>query len=83
MTYSHRNGETEPPTEEGWYWFDGDKCWRGESQRSLKRPVFVEREEEGGSIYWFGADGDADDACADGWLEGQWWGPIVPPWEQP
>lgn len=81
MTYSHRNGETNEPTERGWYWFDGLQVWSGET--IAKRPVLVEREDgELGSTYWYGANDDEKDACADGWLRGQWWGPVTPPWEK-
>lgn len=81
--YYHRNGETDEPQITGWYWFDGAGAWRGKSAPTLRRPVFVERdEEEGGAVIWYGADDEADDACADGWLRGQWWGPVVPPWSE-
>lgn len=77
--YSHRNGETDEPTVAGWYWFDGIKKW-SDSDPAVRRPVLVEREsDEPGSIYWYGANDDTNDACADGWLHGKWWGPIVPP----
>lgn len=80
-TYTHRNGESEEPTVGGWYWFDGVEVWSGDSV--AKRPIFVEREDgELGSIYWYGANDDADDACADGWLRGQWWGPLEAPWQE-
>lgn len=82
--YSHRNGENSEPTISGWYWFDGVGTWRQTPPETIrKRPVFVEREEEGGAIIWYGADDDANYACADGWLKGQWYGPIISPWHAP
>jgi len=77
--YSHRNGESDEPKVAGWYWFDGVTLFP--PQEYIKRPVLVEREDdELGSKYWYGATEDADDACADGWLEGHWWGPVHAPW---
>lgn len=76
MTYLHRNGETEPPTEAGWYWFVGRKrhhprrvrwagtirLWWNAGELRTKVPVWS--------------------PCLVDDLVGQWWGPITPPWEQ-
>jgi hypothetical protein len=74
MTYTHRNGETEPPQVAGWYWFTG---------------VFAGNERYVGSVTV--ARSFAGNLCVIGSSEsislelqfwaGQWWGPIVPPWE--
>lgn len=66
--YSHRNGETEPPTKEGWYWFKGRTYDNGNASgtwfvSTVTRPVVAS--EEGELTDW----------------EGQWWGPVSPPWE--
>lgn len=78
QAYAHRNGETDEPMVAGWYWFDGKELFP--PQHVIKRLVLVEREEDGGSVYWYGAENDERFACADGWLKGQWWGPVTPPW---
>ncbi len=74
-TYIHRNGETEPPTESGWYWFIGRK--HKHSKRVSKAGAYR---------VW----GDAGElrinippwsACWVDELEGRWWGPVSPPWE--
>lgn len=67
--YSHRNGETEPPTiDEGYFWFHTDD--------SVIQPH--------GMIHIFdGAcfeDGKMWDIAE---LTGRWWGPVTPPWEKP
>ena len=66
--YSHRNGETEPPTEEGYYWSsDNDTDY-------MSGVVQVSES------YVFGSLSEFDK----GYLElfkGQWWGPVTPPWD--
>jgi hypothetical protein len=65
--YSHRNGETEPPTEDGWYWV------------SSPPPVFREGTVlvVDGCVYDFQEDQFTLDELAGV----QWWGPVTPPWE--
>lgn len=76
--YSHRNGESEQPTVNGWFWFDGTHPTLG---IIMKRPILVESDgDDPACVFWYGATDDANEACADGWLHGQWWGPVVPPW---
>lgn len=74
MTYSHRNGETEPPTVRGYYWFKGIIMRYGDPQdiADLK------------TVEWLGDCGvivneESDDFLAD--TKGQWYGPVTPPWE--
>lgn len=72
--YTHRNGETEPPTIlEKFYWFRA-------SMGSYYEATF-------GCYYIMPADGNKgpylhDDDTEISKLEGQWWGPVTPPWEQ-
>lgn len=63
--YAHRNGETEPPTEQGNYWFKGVLLF-------LDRPG--REREETTLIVNVSSDFVLDK------YDGQWWGPIVPPW---
>ena len=64
QTYSHRNGETEPPTVNGWYWYYHEDDWYGmyhvTGDRYELGPISGVLSEE---------------------FEGQWWGPVVAPWE--
>lgn len=74
MTFSHRNGETEPPTVAGRYWFDGYRIWSDSKGQNVKDIVEIN---ERGWIY----------NCIGGWTDslmdfnGKWYGPIVAPWE--
>lgn len=75
MTFSHRNGETEPPivaTDNGlWFWFDGED--------NNSRP-----QDEWFGVFWV-TDTYAMDTRGEkiplGELPGKWWGPLTPPWE--
>lgn len=77
MVYTHRNGETEAPTVPGKYWFDGSAIlWTGEIKlrqaldaigRDSRILVWEERSLEHLPVAQF---------------SGQWFGPIVAPWEQ-
>lgn len=71
--YNHRNGETEPPTESGWYWFSGES--HDVTHAGLIHVVHGIKHPE------------AWPAWSDGWdylseYHGQWWGPITPPWRE-
>lgn len=84
MTYSHRNGETEPPTDEGWFWCYG-------SVRIPNEPINVT-----GMLYvgtwhdgsWLANVGNkqlvAIGVSAGVHPQGEWycrwWGPVTPPW---
>lgn len=64
--YTHRNGETEPPTVKGNYWFKGillfiDSPGREREETSLVVNVSL-------------------DFMLDKYV-GRWWGPVMPPWE--
>jgi len=74
--YSHRNGETEPPTVEGWYWWSGTVVG-AYAEKGLVN-ITVPRDSK--IQIW--------PSWCDGWLgaedmPGQWYGPVVAPWEQP
>lgn len=71
--YSHRTGETEPPVIEGYYWLDGTL----DNNTPFRGIVTVKAHDEHPLLYPVGYDGwfHPDE------LRGQWWGPIVPPWE--
>lgn len=82
MTYSHRNGETEPPTVEGWYWFQGAITYRGMQDLpwwglvavpSYRGHVASMRPHTQSNIL---AHVNLDET------KGRWWGPIEPPWLQ-
>lgn len=73
MQYSHRNGESEPPTMAGHYWFKGRRSrWK---IQHLLWVVMVDKHSYGVVV--------SSDMCIPvSEYEGQWWGPIQPPWEQ-
>ena len=74
--WKHRNGETELPTIEGWYWFEGRKT---RHPKRMNRRVMVP--------VWQGNDGlraryDSMRSDTVDKFTGQWWGPVTPPWEE-
>lgn len=73
--YSHRNGETDPPTDAGYYFFKGRRI---KQRKGYNRAVFMRIWEHEGTLrHYFGSPGTVDE------LTGQWWGPVSPPWENP
>jgi hypothetical protein len=77
--YSHRNGETEPPTQEGEYWFRGRVLNRPVAQRvHVNTWRFGDGREELLISNPFLDDGNEMEMNK---CDGRWWGPIVPPWE--
>lgn len=78
MMYTHRNGETIPPTETGRYWFKG--LVRSMEYNAITS-VINDDEYAGYLAAWY-------EFCGDGWFEstkafnGQWWGPVLAPWEE-
>jgi len=73
--YLHRNGETEPPTVDGWYWWSGTVIG-AYAEKGLVN-ITVPRNDANIQIW---------PSWCDGWLgakdmQGQWYGPIVAPWE--
>lgn len=77
--YSHRNGETEPPTEAGIFWFRG-KLHHEEYYHDVADLQTVVANNYSGINDFFAIAGEE---CLHGVsdAEGQWWGPIVSPWE--
>jgi hypothetical protein len=79
MTYLHRNGETDPPTEPGYYWFSFG--WRNKTSDTVKGGLVA-------SVYISAANALAvalmysDVRYSQDQLDGRWWGPVTPPWEQ-
>ncbi len=75
QSYDHRNGETEMPTIQGWYWFRGRvDDWDESGLVKVNEPndAFPTRIISPQWIYgWMKADS----------FIGQWWGPIVAPWD--
>lgn len=74
MTYSHRNGETTPPSVGVWYWFWGRVIKPGQTRGS--RRMTIVRCYPGGFI----VDGKYF-RFAEIQFDGRWWGEIVPPWK--
>lgn len=76
MAFAHRNGETEAPTTPGRYWFKG--AMDGWTRAVFTTVVATDK----GVMAW--NDMSHVDSFTDiSQFEGQWWGPVVPPWEQP
>lgn len=79
-SFSHRNGEAEPPTVEGFYWLhqdglDGDVVhvvWQAEIRYKGKVDI---------RAGWI-ISGERDH-YVDELADAQWWGPIVAPWHTP
>jgi hypothetical protein len=73
MTYTHRNGETAPPTEPGRYWFNGVFNSKG----TYNIVGIVESNQIPGTTY----NDVTGEVLKNSDYTGQWWGPMVPPWE--
>lgn len=71
MRYSHRNGETEPPTETGYYWFR----YNVKTEQLCHICQVRRRVHSGLYAVWPGVDfqEDVDE------LAGRWYGPILEP----
>lgn len=76
VVYAHRNGETEAPAVPGLYWFRG-QC----HGTAIAQIIPAIKDTTGEILIW-------RPFLDDGWYEskqhfdGQWWGPIAPPWGQ-
>ena len=74
--YTHRNGETEPPTvHEGYYWFDADEHAVNRATSGCYY-IMPASESVNGIAFLSGEDVPINV------LKGRWWGPVTPPWEQ-
>jgi hypothetical protein len=83
LHYTHRNGETEPPTVPGEYWFDGAILADGgyyKTGTKWRDQVYVSNSEHGLQVeFQYYEDWDQFSPWQ---VVGRWWGPIVPPWEE-
>jgi hypothetical protein len=89
LHYTHRNGETEPPTVPGEYWFDGAVVYdKGplsafslgthiRDQVKVEQPRWAQEPGLLVELPW----GDLPEYFSPWQVVGRWWGPIVPPWE--
>lgn len=75
MNYSHRNGETEPPTITGWYWLKQSRRSR-QYKPDLSWLIFVWR----GTEKIWRVDGNKEHYLLET-IRGQWWGPVTMPWQ--
>lgn len=73
--YSHRNGEAEAPTIRGQYWFKGTI-----EDRTKAMICHVTEWPDDGWQVWDNTD-YIESYVSIGGANGQWWGPVVPPWE--
>jgi hypothetical protein len=75
MEYEHRNGESEPPDIEGYYFFEGRKL---RHRKGVKLGVFMRvwRNDDGVMRHYWMYPGTVDE------LIGRWWGPVTPPWRE-
>lgn len=80
--YSHRNGETEPPTVAGFYFVRHLAQWHDQEASIIY--VEYDMDEDGFGAGWrtwrIGRDYESSFDELDKRL--QWWGPIMPPWEE-
>lgn len=78
MTYTHRNGETERPTEPGTYWIKGT-AGNYEGLTSLVEDRTVVDKDEDGNLFVFHPVFDIWDSIDV--FNCRWWGPGILPWE--
>lgn len=84
MSFAQRNGEEEQPTEPGWYWFKGvHRLFDEDGERTdLTGPTegMVYFHVEQAPLYLM--DTVSTKRLFSWNYQGQWWGPVTPPWEQ-
>jgi len=79
-SYSHRNGETTPPTVPGRYWFDGTTINRLSPSPSVLKGTTRVIGDHGELLAWMDLwDGGQYEPIEQ--FTGAWWGPVVTPWE--
>lgn len=84
VIYAHRNGESEPPTTSGKFWFDGEGSYEPLSPIHTIRSVTYVTEESKGKRYGFCQDGEGNPFTFTlSLMDGRWHGPIVAPWPIP
>lgn len=78
-TYSHRNGESEPPTiTDEYFWLDRDE----EDDVFWREIVYIMPGFDDVMPYIQDFDGFDLRTWAVTDLQGRWWGPVTPPWEE-
>jgi hypothetical protein len=76
MTYAHRNGETGTPTDPGKYWFNGFLSnYAGTRYHIMDIVEFDDSQ-------WVYTDMLGTSSPKEEY-SGQWWGPLVSPWQCP
>jgi hypothetical protein len=78
--YTHRNGETEPPTERGWFWYAGAINFP-EMQALTWRGLVYFVYSEGSSVLRPHVSHSALAIVREVETGGRWWGPLTLPWE--
>jgi hypothetical protein len=76
QTYSHRNGETEAPIASGKYWFAGEVS----SEIATERYKVTDTVDVNDNHAYNDVHGETLHLWN---YAGQWWGPVLAPWEQP
>jgi hypothetical protein len=82
--YTHRNGEGEPPTEQGFFWTQGRVEVAGDKIYVAGTVFFCESRD--GEMFLQLQDGRLvnNGAYCVGTYDGKWdcrfWGPVIPPW---
>ena len=73
-TYAHRNGEFEPPTENGWYWVDTLEPIEGGQKFEIAK---VHEDDVNGACFWVvNHEGMLHSKY---FLSCRWYGPLAPP----
>lgn len=81
MTYSHRNGESELPTIEGYYWRRNEPYSRHTPIVQVFRDLDSSRGEEA-RLFMLALGMVSEIELSAYGDEMQWWGPVTPPWEK-
>jgi len=83
QNYTHRNGETDDPTEPGFYWFKGikrvfdDDGFATNETEETNGVIEIEIRQEVLMLF-----NTVNTRNAFGFhIAGQWWGPLTPPWD--
>lgn len=76
--YSHRNGETEPPTiYEEFYWHERVIGSKYDDEDAI---LFVMPPEDDIGAYIYSNSHEINGRIPISEIEGRWWGPVIPPW---
>jgi hypothetical protein len=77
MTYTHRNGESAPPTQTGRYWFNGVIT----SERGVYHIANISYFATTNMAYGMTYNDVTGEMLENKNYVGRWWGPVTPPWE--